>query len=166
LVRHNIYIQSDDDIFLDDALLGVFEQALLESLRFDAVDLSCVVNVFVTLDEGIRRYNRDFRGLDSATDVLSFPMQEFTHSGWSGRVESDFDIDLDTGELPLGDIIVSIETVKRQAEEYGNTLEYEVAFMIVHSALHLLGYDHDNENGEEDMNTKQRQIMKELGYKK
>ncbi|MDR2570747.1 MAG: rRNA maturation RNase YbeY [Oscillospiraceae bacterium] len=164
MIKHIISIQFDDDAIHDDTLVDVIERAVLETLRFEVVDLSCVVNVLVTFDDGIRRFNLDFRELDSATDVLSFPMQEFSHSGWSGRVESDFDIDLDTGELPLGDIVISIETVKRQAEEYVNTFEYETAYMIVHSTLHLLGYDHDNEVDEEKMNSKKQQLMKELGY--
>jgi len=140
---------------------GLIEQAVRKTLHSEAVDMLCVVSVMVTDDEGIRKYNNEYRDIDSATDVLSFPMQTFLQSGWGGI--NNTEIDEETGELPLGDIILSSESVKRQAIEYGNTTEYETAYLIIHSTLHLLGYDHDNEANERLMHDKNKGIIQEMG---
>jgi len=141
----------------------VIESVCNTVLQNEYVDTLCVINVLFTDDSGIRKYNRDYRSIDKATDVLSFPMQTFIEAGWSSHGELEFDED--TGELPLGDIIISMETVKRQSEEYGNSVEHETAYMIIHSTLHLLGYDHDNEKNEKIMHSKAKEILEMLGYK-
>jgi len=111
-------------------------------LKSEAVDMPCAVNVLITDDEGIRSYNSKYRGINKATDVLSFPMQEFDKEGWGGI--GDMDIDLDTQTLPLGDIVISTTTIKRHARRYKHTFEQETVRMIIHSVLHLLGYDHND----------------------
>jgi probable rRNA maturation factor len=105
--------------------------------------------VLITDDEGIRNYNYEYRGLDKPTDVLSFPMQTFRKAGWKGIYDPEFDES--TGELLLGDIILSLETVKKHASEYGNTIEHETSYILIHSTLHLLGYNHIDENNEKIM---------------
>jgi len=87
-------------------------------------------------------------------------MQEYYKTGWNGI--TNFEIDKDTGDLPLGDIVISSESVKRQAEEYGNTIEYETAYLIIHSTLHLLGYDHDNDINETIMHEKSKEIIQSI----
>ena len=107
------------------------------------------VSVTVCDDNYIHELNKEYRGKDKPTDVLSFPMLEF-----------------DTPEVTtlLGDIIISADTATRQAEEYGNTLERELCFLSVHSSLHLLGYDHETSDEDEKyMIEKQKQILKEAG---
>lgn len=107
------------------------------------------VSVTICNDNYIHELNREYRGKDKPTDVLSFPMLEF-----------------DSPEVTtlLGDIIISADTAARQAEEYGNTLERELCFLSVHSSLHLLGYDHEtSEEDEKYMIEKQKQILKEAG---
>jgi len=140
----------------------IIKQAVAQTLQNEAVDMSCVVNILVTDDDQIRKYNRNYRGIDKATDVLSFPMQTFPQPGWSNSI--DLEPDIDTGDIPLGDIIISAESVKRQADEYENTIEYETVYLIIHSTLHLLGYDHDTESNERKMHAKTDQIMQEMGF--
>jgi len=107
------------------------------------------VSVTICNDEYIHELNKEYRGKDKATDVLSFPILEF-----------------DTPEVMtlLGDIIISVDTASRQAEEYGNTLERELCFLSVHSSLHLLGYDHEiSEEEEKYMISKQKEILSKAG---
>jgi len=155
-IKHKVFIQDGDESSL-------IKSAVIETLNSEMVDMLCVVNVLITDDKKIRVYNRDYRGVDKATDVLSFPMQVFIKAGWDGIGEKE--IDEETGDLPLGDIIISTESIERQAEEYGNTTEYETAYLIVHSTLHLLGYDHDNEANENIMHKKNKAIIKKMGFK-
>ncbi len=101
------------------------------------------VSLLLTTDEEIRGMNRRFRGIDRATDVLSFPMIEYEKAGDFSRLEETPDcFHPETGELLLGDIVVSKERVLAQAEEFGHSISREFAFLIAHSVLHLSGYDH------------------------
>lgn len=112
------------------------------------------LSVTLTDDETIRALNREYRGLDRATDVLSFPM--FTFKG--------ADVPPESGEFTLGDVVISVERAETQAKEYGHSVRREIAFLTVHSILHLLGWDH--ETGEEDeraMFAMQDEIMNALG---
>ena len=105
--------------------------------------------------EEIQQLNRDYRNVDKVTDVLSFP-------------QIDYDVDEvvmtnEKGEIVLGDIIISVDTAKRQAEEYGHSLKREICFLTVHSMLHLLGYDHMTEEEEAEMFGKQKDILEKAG---
>lgn len=102
------------------------------------------VNVLLTDNEGIREYNREYRSIDRETDVLSFPNLEFETPGvYEVEEEQEADcFDPDTGELILGDIIISVDRVAEQAESYGHSPKREFAFLVAHSMLHLSGYDH------------------------
>lgn len=122
------------------------------------------VNLLLTGDSEIHRMNLEFRAVDRPTDVLSFPMAEYERPGEFGFLETREDcFDPETGELVLGDIAVSKDRVLSQAEEYGHSVQREFAFLIVHSMLHLIGYDHINEEERVVMEEKQRQIMDTLG---
>lgn len=123
------------------------------------------INVLLTDNEGIHEYNREYRGIDKETDVLSFPNVDFEH-------EADFEIDEnkeadyfdpDTGELILGDIIISVDRVISQAEDYGHSIKREFAFLIAHSMLHLCGYDHMLEEEAAIMEAKQDKVLTGLG---
>lgn len=109
------------------------------------------VNVTVCDDEMIHELNRTHRGIDRATDVLSFPF---------------FDFDTPESVTLLGDIVISRDTAYRQAEEYGHSPKREFCFLAAHSALHLLGYDHETEAEREEMEKKQREILDNLGIKR
>lgn len=116
------------------------------------------------MDEEIREMNREFRDIDRATDVLSFPMIAYESPADFAFLEEDEScFDPDTGELMLGNIVISKQKVVEQAEEYGHTVEREYAFLIAHSMLHLLGYDHMEEEERAVMEKKQREILDGLG---
>jgi len=132
------------------------------TLKSEEVDIPCIVSVLITDNKGIRKYNLRFRNVDRSTDVLSFPMQEFTTAGWSGH--GSLELDEDTGALPLGDIVMSIQRAQRQANSQEITLEQETAHLMIHSTLHLLGYDHDNSVSEKVMKAKEKKLIKDMGY--
>jgi len=159
-IKHKVYLKyGGGELRLSDCR-DVVKRAVNETLRSEAVDIVCVINVLVTNDKGILKYNREFRNIDSKTDVLSFPMQEFKHAGFCGCI--DLEIDEDTGFLPLGDIVVSSESVIKQAPLYENTVMQEMAYLLIHSTLHLLGYDHANKADELIMHKKNKAIMQEM----
>jgi len=161
-IKHKITTKHSGGEAPERIYRSLVRQAVLMTLQSENVDDLCVVNVLITNDDGIRKYNLKYRDIDKETDVLSFPMQTFKQPGWSGLDSAE--LDEDTGELPLGDIVISSETVKRHASEYGNTIEHETTYMIIHSTLHLLGYSHENESNERTMHNKKKQLMREMGY--
>ena len=114
------------------------------------------LNIFFCDDETIRSYNREYRGVDRATDVLSFPLLQ------DGIPTAD-DIDPETGRIPLGDIVISLDRAHAQAREYGHSFERELAFLCVHSVLHLLGYDHMEPDEAAVMEAKQAKALEDLG---
>ena len=127
-----------------------------EECNFDAE-----ISFTFTDNEGIREINREYRGIDRATDVLSFPMLEFNDD-----IE-DAEYETENGLVMLGDIVISIEKAREQAEEFGHSLRRELAFLTAHSMLHLLGYDHvDDAIGEKMMIEKQDRALNNLGIKR
>ena len=121
------------------------------------------LNLLLTMNEEIRSMNREFRDMNRATDVLSFPMVDYETPGdFSFLEDADEYFDPETGELLLGDIVVSKEKVLSQAEEYGHGKEREFAFLIAHSVLHLCGYDHMEEAERLHMEDLQRKILEGL----
>lgn len=118
------------------------------------------VNLLLTTNEEIRRINREFREIDRETDVLSFPMADFDTAGSFDFLEEAYDcFHPETGELLLGDIVISKEKVLSQAEEYGHSVKREYSFLIAHSMLHLMGFDHMNEEERILMERRQREIL-------
>ena len=133
-------------------------------LDYEECPYESEVNVVITNNDEIHRTNKEFRGIDRATDVLSFPMLEYEEPGvfdWLDDYDEYFNPE--TGELMLGDIMISMDKVWEQAREYGHAVERERAFLTVHSLLHLCGYDHMEEDEKEIMEEKQREIMDILG---
>lgn len=121
------------------------------------------VNLLLTMNEEIHEMNRNFREIDRATDVLSFPMVDYEEPGEFDFLEEAMEyFNPETGELMLGDIVISKEKVIAQAEEYGHSIEREYAFLIAHSMLHLFGYDHMEEEERQVMESKQRDILEQL----
>ncbi len=147
----------------EEMLIKVVEEAL----RQEQCPYECEVNVRLTENEGIRRLNQEFRDLDVPTDVLSFPMVEYEVPADFSQLESPeaqiMYFNLDTGELLLGDIVISLERAREQSEEYGHSMERELAFLTAHSMLHLMGYDHMEEDERELMEQKQENILQNLG---
>ena len=126
------------------------------------------VEVTLTNNYEIKRINKEFREIDTETDVLSFPMVEYELAGDFDFLEEDNPITLncfdpDTGELVLGDIIISVEKAESQANEYGHSLKRELGFLIAHSMFHLFGYDHIEEEERIIMERKQEEVLEILG---
>ena len=123
------------------------------------------VNLTLVDNDSIHCINREFRQIDRPTDVLSFPMQVYETPADFSHVEDcvEENFNPDTGELLLGDIILSVEKLKEQAASYGHSEKREFAFLILHSMLHLFGYDHETEQEREAMEERQRKILDDLG---
>ena len=144
----------------ENICLEVFEKFL------DYVDCpyEAEISLILVTDKKIREINREMRNLDKATDVLSFPMNEFPLAGDFSHLENTLDaFHPETGELLLGDIVISTEHVEKQAEEYGHSRKREFAFLLVHSLLHLIGYDHLEEKDRILMEEKQREFLSLIG---
>ena len=121
------------------------------------------VSVTLTDNKTIHEVNRTYREIDRATDVLSFPMLSYDRPGDFQKAEEDADnFNPDTGEIMLGDIVISVDRVREQAAAYGHSERREFAFLIVHSMLHLFGYDHMTPEDAAVMEPKQRQILEEM----
>ncbi|MHB8064280.1 MAG: rRNA maturation RNase YbeY [Ruminiclostridium sp.] len=156
-----IIIENEQDkVIIDDNINILIKKTIDLCMKSEKLIKAFEVSVVIVDDEEIRAINKEHRDIDKSTDVLSFPMVEFV----KGEIISDEgDYDMDLNELMLGDIIVSAETAKRQALEYGHSFEREIAFLTAHSCFHLLGYDHIEEGEEKLMVNKQEGILKEMG---
>lgn len=142
-----------------DAELKNLLKACCEAvLKRFSVGYPCEISITFTDNEGIREINRDNREIDAATDVLSFPMNDMENGAFSGTPDTD-----ENGALILGDIVISLEKAASQAEEYGHSFKREVAFLCVHSMLHLLGFDHMTPADEKQMFALQEKILTEMG---
>jgi probable rRNA maturation factor len=148
-----VYLENEQDaIPVTYKLRMLLRRAILETLAYEEVEIEAPeVSMTFTDNEGIRQLNRLYRQIDRATDVLSFPM-------------FSFEDETEEVEGALGDIVISLERAKEQAETFGHSFEREVAFLCVHSMLHLLGYDHElGEEQDIDMRRRQSEIMERLG---
>lgn len=134
--------------------------AVLRVLKCDGID--CEVSVTITDDGGIREINREYRQKDTPTDVLSFPMLSFDENGVMIEESADYDGDL----LLLGDIVISLERVVEQAEEYGHGVLREIGFLTVHAMLHLMGFDHMEEPYASMMREKEEETLALLGLER
>ena len=124
------------------------------TLEFEGFKNPAEIDVSLVSDEAIKEMNAQFRNIDSETDVLSFPLGE----------NGNFDTNPETGALMLGDVVISVDRAMAQADLYGHGIEREVAFLTVHSVLHLLGYDHENGGLEKTiMREKEEEILAALG---
>lgn len=144
--EQNIKLESNISELIESACKAVLE---IENFTDDAE-----VNVTLVSDDEIHRLNLEFRNIDKSTDVLSFPLGE----------NGEYDVNPENGCLMLGDVIISVEHALRQAEEFGHSKEREIAYLTVHSVLHLLGYDHVDEAEEKRiMRMKEEETLKILG---
>lgn len=132
-----------------------------ESISYVNCPYDAEINIIITDNEEIRVYNRDYRGIDKETDVLSFPNINYDVPGNFEDVEKHFEdyFDPDSGRLVLGDMIISAQKVFEQAENYGHSVKREFAFLIAHSMLHLFGYDHMEEDERVEMEKHQDCIL-------
>ncbi len=144
----------------------IIREIIEASLEYESCPYEAEVNVVLTGDEEIREVNRQFRNLDKPTDVLSFPALEYDRPSDFDHVEESFAdcFNPETGELMLGDMMISVDRVIGQAEEYGHSPERELAFLTAHSMLHLCGYDHMEDVQRTVMERKQEEILESRGY--
>lgn len=164
-----IIIERETDISLEIDEKEVINRVVEAALDHLACPYEAQVNVLLTDNAAIAEINRDYREIDRPTDVLSFPMMAFETPGDLAFLEEapaeDY-FDPDTGELLLGDIIISVEKVIEQAELYGHSRQRELGFLVAHSMLHLFGFDHMEEDERLIMEEKQREIMDLTGLKR
>ena len=142
---------------------ALIRKVIRTALEMEGVTVPCEVDVLLTSDDGIHAINQEMRNVDKATDVLSFP--EFEFMPGEPPTEQDEDLfDVATGLLPLGDMVLSMERVKAQAAEFGHSNRRELAYLVTHSVLHLLGYDHLDEGPmKAQMRAREDAIMEKLG---
>lgn len=150
-----------ENIKVDDALEILVTQVVDKVLDFEGCEEEYEVSISFVNNEEIRSLNMTYRGIDKATDVLSFPMLDFTEE----EEEDDSDEYIDE-ELALGDIVISMEKTLEQSKEYGHSFNRELAFLLVHGMLHLLGYDHEVEASEGEIFEKQEKILEEMNLTK
>ena len=160
---HYIPVTADVPGAASDANCALIRRTIRTALSAEGVTLPCEVDVLLTDDDGIHQINRDMRQVDRPTDVLSFPEFELT----PGELPGAEDADPGTGLVPLGDMVLSMERVQAQAKEYGHSNRRELAYLVVHSVLHLLGYDHLDEGPmKAQMREREESIMAELGLER
>ena len=159
------YVENETEVELPFDIQEILEKIMSTVMEMENCPYETTVNLLITDNNGIREYNRNYRGIDRETDVLSFPNISFLHeSDFSSAELSEADyFDPDTGELILGDIILSVERILTQAKEYGHSILREFAFLTAHSMLHLCGYDHMEEETESVMEEKQEAVLTQLG---
>ena len=162
----NICISNDSDLKLPDRYEDIVRDIICASIEYVGCPYECEVSVTFTDNEGIRMINKETRDIDSPTDVLSFPMIDYENPADFNVVDQcpDLYINLESDDLMLGDIVISLEKVEEQAEEYGHSVFREVAFLTAHSMLHLFGYDHIDDEDREVMEAKQTEILNMKGY--
>lgn len=155
--------ESEVEVLLDFDYIELFSKIVDTFLEVEDCPYETSVDLLYTDDKTIEEINSNTRNIESSTDVLSFPMNDFAAPGDYSNLEDDMDaFDPESGELILGDIVLSQDHIIKQAEEYGHSVKREFAFLIVHSLLHLTGYDHMEEDDRLLMEERQRVIMSEL----
>jgi probable rRNA maturation factor len=154
-VNLTIDFNNDQDLYeIRPAMRAIIRKAVFNTLIYEGFDKDVEVSVTFTDNEKIKELNATYRNKNSATDVLSFPMYD------------DFsEMSLKVGTIPLGDIVISVQTAKKQAYDFYHSIYHELAFLSIHSTLHLLGYDHEtSKEDEEEMFGKQKEIMEIIGF--
>lgn len=158
------WVENETDVVFDFDVNDVVKSVVCEVLDTEGCPYEVQINILLTDNQGIREYNQQYRNIDKETDVLSFPNLDFEEPGFY-EIDEDKEagyFDPDTGELVLGDIIISVEKVVEQAENYGHSRKREFAFLVAHSMLHLAGYDHMEPEEASIMEKKQESILNRL----
>ena len=157
---HYIPITADVPGAANARTSALIRKVIRTALAAEGVTLPCEVDVNLTDDAGIHEINREMRDVDRPTDVLSFPVFDLT----PGELPDELDADPGTGLIPLGDMVISMERVAAQAKEFGHSDRRELCYLVVHSTLHLLGYDHLDEGPQKaQMRAREEAILAELG---
>jgi len=164
-----VYIEYETDIELKLDYEDIINKVVSEAADYEKCPYEIEVNVVLTDNKSIHKINKDTRNVDAPTDVLSFPMIEYDVPADFDSLEEEMELNPedyfnpDSGELMLGDIVISVEKVMEQAEKYGHSQERELAFLVAHSMMHLFGYDHMNAEEAKVMESKQEDVLRALG---
>ncbi|MDY2987803.1 MAG: rRNA maturation RNase YbeY [Peptoniphilus sp.] len=142
-----LFDDRQDDVYLDEEGIELIKKAVGETLNHLNMDKDVIVSISLVNEEEIQTLNRDFRGVDKVTDVLSFPLDD------------EFQIH----PTMLGDVVINTKRVLEQAKEFGHSNEREIAYLTVHSTLHLLGYDHMQDDEKKEMREIEEVVMKRMG---
>lgn len=161
-----ILLENEADIDCELDYKGIAKQVIEASLDYVGCPYECQVNILLTDNAGIQATNQNMRGVDAPTDVLSFPTIPFKSEADFSIVEADVTayFDADSGELLLGDIMISLERMMSQAREYNHSVKREYAFLLAHSMLHLSGFDHMEQEEQSRMEEMQEAILQSIGY--
>ena len=165
----NIQIERETDVDLNLDYERIIDDIVNEALDYIECPYEIELNIILSDNEGIHQVNLDQRQIDAPTDVLSFPMLDYEKAGDFSFLENEeeiFNFNADTGELMLGDIMISLEKVREQAKEYQHSESREFAFLLAHSMLHLFGFDHMEEDERIEMERMQEEILKNKNYKR
>ena len=150
---------------VDEEFINSLEKVCDFVLKKEEVNCRYQISLLFVDNDGIREINRETRNIDRATDVLSFPMLDYPNKKFFKDVYMDYKFDetfLDGDELVLGDIVLSLERALEQSEEYNHSYKREVSYLVVHSILHLLGYDHMEEDDKLIMRKREEEILEKL----
>ena len=161
-MKHHIIVRYANKLEKNPGLTVHLHRCICAALEAEGINEACEINVLVTDDQGIRAINAASRNIDKETDVLSFPMFDLV----AGAFPKDTAAlrDPQTGLIPLGDMAISMEHVSAQAKEYGHSEKRELSYLVVHSVLHLLGYDHLDEGPQKkQMRAREEAILAEMG---
>lgn len=165
-----IYVDNrQDKIEVTEEFTNKLENTITFALKEEGVSVPCEVSLVFVDNEEIREINNDNRGIDRATDVLSFPILEYPKDKVYKEVYQDEKFDetfLDGEELVIGDIVLSLEKALEQSKEYNHSFEREASYLVVHSVLHLLGYDHMEDEEKKRMRTREEEILNKLNIKR
>lgn len=161
-----LILENETELDLEIDYENIGKEVINAVLDYVDCPYECVVNILLTDNAGIQSTNMEMRGLNQPTDVLSFPGISFQKEGDFSIVEEDIPsyFDSESGELMLGDIMISLDKVKEQALEFNHSIRREYAFLIAHSMLHLSGYDHMEEKERQRMEQMQNEILNSIGY--
>ncbi len=158
-MKHEVYISREKSGLGHRNAAALIKKSIDKALAAEGIDVPCIISVMLTDDEGIHAINREFRGVDRPTDVLSFPLNELE----AGNFCADYcEADPESGAIMLGDMMISLERCAAQGEEFGHGFEREICYLTVHSVLHLLGYDHIDEGEmKAQMRAREKEIMED-----
>lgn len=158
-----LYYEEEGELKLPLECEALARKVIEAVMDYENCPYETEVNLLLTMNQEIHELNLNFRQIDRPTDVLSFPMVDYEEAGnFDFLEEADEYFHPESGELMLGDIVISKEKVLEQAKEYGHSIEREYAFLIAHSMLHLFGYDHMEEEERLVMETKQKEVLEQL----
>lgn len=160
----SLNIEKEVEVVFDFDYEKLAEEVVTFAIEHEDFPYEAEVNLTLTDNAGIQEVNKMYRELDAPTDVLSFPLLSYAQAGDFSALEEDYEDNFnpDTGEIMLGDIVISVDRVKEQAASYGHSERREYAFLIVHSMLHLFGYDHMTPEEAAEMEAKQTAILNEM----